>query len=127
MSVFFLSASLTKKMDSPVRNFFWSGSMMKRSIYWCNGVFCDPKANGGLGFKIFTDFNLALLAKQGWRILQNPDALWVRLLKSIYFPKGSFLTAKRGTRASWICASFFKAQNLVAMGAIKSVGGRSHY
>ncbi|CAN1255029.1 Putative ribonuclease H protein At1g65750 [Linum perenne] len=126
MSVFFLSASLTKKMDSLVRNFFWSGSMSKKSIHWCNGsTFCDSKSKGGLGFKSFTDFNLAMLAKQGWRILQNPEALWVRLLKSIYFPKCDFLMAKKGSRTSWIWASIFKARSVVSLGAIKRVGDGS--
>ncbi|CAN1273518.1 Uncharacterized mitochondrial protein AtMg00310 [Linum perenne] len=84
-------------MDSLVRNFFWSGELTKRSIHWSNGeTLCNAKKDGGLGFKKFSDFNLALLAKQGWRILTNPEALWVRLLKSLYFPKTDFLQAKKG-------------------------------
>lgn len=49
------------------------------------------KFEGGLGFKNFSNFNLAMLAKQGWRILNNFDELWVKLLKGIYFPNSSFL------------------------------------
>ncbi|CAN1855931.1 Uncharacterized mitochondrial protein AtMg00310, partial [Linum perenne] len=78
-----------------------------------------------LGFKCFSDFNLSLLAKQGWRILNNNDALWVRLLKSIYFPKGEFLTAKRSSRPSCIWSSFFKVRDLVSFGATKRVGDRT--
>ncbi|CAN1161426.1 Uncharacterized mitochondrial protein AtMg00310 [Linum perenne] len=123
MSVFFLSSTLTKKMDSLLRNFFWAGDMNKKSIHWSSGqTLCETKARGGLGFKSFTDFNLALLAKQGWRILMNPEALWVKLLKSIYFPRTDFLTAKKGARPSWIWASIFKARDVVALGAFKRVG-----
>ncbi|CAN1152540.1 Uncharacterized mitochondrial protein AtMg00310 [Linum perenne] len=123
MSVFFLSSTLTKKMDSLVRNFFWSGDTEKKSIHWSNDdTLCEAKNRGGLGFKCFADFNLALLAKQCWRILVNPDALWVRLLKSIYFPKCDFLAAPKGARPSWIWSSLFKARDVVSLGALKRVG-----
>ncbi|CAN1323849.1 Uncharacterized mitochondrial protein AtMg00310 [Linum perenne] len=66
MSVFFLSSGITKKMDSLARNFFWSGDASQRSIHWSSGdTLCLSKLEGGLGFRNFTDFNLALLAKQG--------------------------------------------------------------
>ena len=47
--------------------------------------------------------NQALLARQCWRILNNPNSLCTRLLKSIYFPKGEFLDTvfKRDASPSW--------------------------
>ncbi|GJX49896.1 hypothetical protein Tco_0276741 [Tanacetum coccineum] len=36
-----------------------------------------------LGFWDFKAFNMALLAKQGWRLLTNPDAFWGRILKEV--------------------------------------------
>ncbi|CAN1157596.1 Putative ribonuclease H protein At1g65750 [Linum perenne] len=126
MSLFYLSATLTKRMDTMVRNFFWSGAMNKRSIHWSGAeTLCNPKNEGGLGFRNFSDFNLALLAKQGWRILTNPNALWVRLLKSLYFHNRDFLSAKRGARPSWIWSSIFKARDTVSLGALKILGDGS--
>ena len=29
---------------------------------------CVPKNQGGMGFKLLKEFNLALLAKQGWKL-----------------------------------------------------------
>lgn len=49
------------------------------------------KSDVGLGFKDFSLMNSALLAKQAWRIIQNPNALWVRVLQGLYFPDGDFL------------------------------------
>ncbi|CAN1268607.1 hypothetical protein LINPERPRIM_LOCUS13247 [Linum perenne] len=52
MSAFLLSKTMTKKMDSMLRNFFWSGSMEKNSIHWCNAkILFSSKGEGGLGFR----------------------------------------------------------------------------
>ncbi|CAN1156672.1 hypothetical protein LINPERHAP2_LOCUS21086 [Linum perenne] len=74
-----------------------------------------------MGFRNFVDFNISLLAKQGWRILKNPESLWVRLLKSISFPKCDFLSARKGSRPSWIWSSIFKARGTISLRAIRIV------
>lgn len=45
---------------------------------------------GGLGFSDLICFNLALLAKTGWRIVRNPDYLLARLLHDKYYPGKDF-------------------------------------
>lgn len=50
------------------------------------GRLCKHKSTGGLGFRNFRDFNLALLAKQGWRFLTKPNSLVSKVYKSRYFP-----------------------------------------
>ncbi|CAN1194207.1 Uncharacterized mitochondrial protein AtMg00310 [Linum perenne] len=113
-------------MDSMIRNFFWAGAMDKKSIHWSRAeTLCNSKQGGCFGFWNFSDLNLALLAKQGWRILDNPDTLWVRLLKSLYFHNRNFLTAKQGARSSWIWSSIFKVWDTVALRALKRVGDGS--
>ncbi|CAN0840801.1 LINE-1 retrotransposable element ORF2 protein [Linum grandiflorum] len=126
MSSFLLPKAITRKMDSLIRNFFWSGSMEKRSIHWCNAAkLCSAKFEGGLGFRNFHDFNFALLAKQGWRLITSPDALWARVLKSIYFPKGDFLSASKSSRPSWIWAGLCQTQGLLKSGVIRIIGDGS--
>ncbi|PRQ42405.1 hypothetical protein RchiOBHm_Chr3g0457301 [Rosa chinensis] len=40
---------------------------------------------GGLGFRNLNDFNLSLLVKMCWRIIQQPEDLLVQVLKGLYF------------------------------------------
>ena len=56
---------------------------------------------GGYSFRDLHKFNLALLAKFGWRLMTNLDTLWAKVMKGLYFPNENFLTAKIGYEASW--------------------------
>jgi hypothetical protein len=61
-----------------------------------------PKFLGDLGFRDIEIFNLALLARQGWRILQNPEMLSTRILKAVYFSETDFMHAEVGSHSSQI-------------------------
>ncbi|KAM0986200.1 hypothetical protein ACFX13_013659 [Malus domestica] len=75
------------------------------------------KGEGGMGFRNLNDFNLALLAKQCWRLIHEPDALLVKVLKARYFPHVSFFEARNGGRASWIWSSLLEGRELLREGA----------
>jgi hypothetical protein len=59
------------------------------------------KEKGGLGFRDIELFNLALLAKQGWRPLQQPDSLVAQIFKEKYYPNCSFLESNLGRQPSY--------------------------
>ena len=46
---------------------------------------CDPKLEGGMGFKDLLLFNEALLGKQTWRLLHNKNSLFYRVLNHDFF------------------------------------------
>lgn len=46
-------------------------------------------------------FNVALLAKQFWRLAQSPNSLWARVMKSIYFHNGDVWDATVPRCCSW--------------------------
>ncbi|CAN1127287.1 Uncharacterized mitochondrial protein AtMg00310 [Linum perenne] len=82
--------------------FWWGEVADQRHIRWRSwSNLCLSKKEGGLGFKDFKAFNQALLAKQSWRILREPDLLLSRLLKGRYFPSQCFLNATKLWNPSW--------------------------
>src|SRR3989337_2866167 len=64
---------------------------------------CVPKKKGGMGFRDLHSYNLAMLAKQCWRLIQNPDSLCARVLSAKYYPDGNILQAgpKKGAFYTW--------------------------
>jgi hypothetical protein len=54
------------------------------------------KENGGLGFHDLESFNLALLAKQGWQLLQYSDTLVAKIFWEKYYPNETFLESNLG-------------------------------
>lgn len=75
---------------------FWWGAVNKnRKIHWiASENLCYPNKEGGLCFRNLHLFNLSLLAKQRWRLLQQPESLVARLFKVRYFATSSFLDAE---------------------------------
>lgn len=78
----------------------------------------SSKLHGGLGFRDLEIFNPALLAKQGWRLLQAPDSLVARIMREKYFPAGDFLHAQLGRRLSYAWRSIFNARGVLEEGLI---------
>lgn len=59
-------------------------------------TYANQKSKGGMGFRKLRDFNLALLGKQAWHLLNNDDSLVTKVFKAWYFPRSSVLDAKLG-------------------------------
>jgi hypothetical protein len=54
------------------------------------------KVEGGMGNRDFGSFNKALLAKQGWRLWQQPSSILSQIMEAKYYQGGNFLESKLG-------------------------------
>jgi hypothetical protein len=85
-SCFRLAHGLCQHIDGLLMKFWWGCMDGKQKTCWVVwDEMTQPKCHGGLGFWDMELFNLALLAKQAWRILQDGSLLSARVLKSVYF------------------------------------------
>ncbi|XP_031101990.1 uncharacterized protein LOC116005896 [Ipomoea triloba] len=103
MSVYLLPGHTCNAIEKTLNRYWWSGGDRQKGIHGLSwSRLSAPKTCGGLGFKKIREFNIALLAKQGWRLLTTPSSLVGRLLKAKYFPSCDFLDAQIGNNPSYI-------------------------
>jgi hypothetical protein len=55
---------------------------------------CVYQKKGDIGFRDIHCFNLALLAKQAWRLITESDSLCAEVLRVKYYPTGDLLNAE---------------------------------
>jgi hypothetical protein len=81
-------------------HYWWGDEDDQRKMHWFAWwKMCVPKEKGGVGFRDIHIFNLALLAKQCWRLIEHYDSLCARVLRARYYPTGDILncTLKKGS------------------------------
>ena len=114
MSVFQLLKAICQQISSMMGKFWWGSQEKETKIAWMSwSRFSNTKLKGGLGFRDLESFNKALLAKQGWRLLQNPNSLMACIFKENYYSKHTFSEAKIGYNPSYAWRSIMNAQNLL--------------
>ena len=79
-----------------------------------------------MGFRDLYSFNLAMLSKQCWRLINNPECLCARVLKVKYFPNVELLqaTLKNGSSFTW--QSIMKGLDTFKLGYIWRIGTGEH-
>lgn len=127
MSVFKLPKRLCIELNMMLAKFWWGNNQKTNCVHWCSWEkMRDQKDRGGLGFRDFDCFNLALLAKQGWRLIQNPRSMVAMIFREKYFRSSSFLEAKLGHCPSLIWRSIWNATELLRKGLRWRVGNEKN-
>ncbi|XP_021760609.1 uncharacterized protein LOC110725436 [Chenopodium quinoa] len=126
MSILKIPDTLIDYFHSLLAKFWWGSNDTTRKMHWqrCD-LLCQPKGNGGLGFRDLRCFNRALLAKQFWRLHHNTGSLLHSVLKAKYFKSGDVLTANVGFDPSYAWRSMWCAKSLLLEGLKWRVGNGS--
>jgi hypothetical protein len=104
MSVFLLPKNVCKKITDVISQFWWGDNDKGKKMHWYSWwKLCFPKKDGGMGFRDLHSFNLAMLAKQVWRLIDSPNSLCAQVLRAKYYPSGDILQAgpKAGSSFTW--------------------------
>uniref|UniRef100_A0A803Q7N5 Reverse transcriptase n=1 Tax=Cannabis sativa TaxID=3483 RepID=A0A803Q7N5_CANSA len=123
MSCFRISKGILKEMESMIARFQWGSTTNKHKLHWGNWKkLCRLKEQGGMGFRDLEDFNKAMLAKQGWKLITEPESLMARVLKALYFPQGNFMNANIGHYGSTVWRSILWGREILLQGSRWCVG-----
>ena len=111
-SCFKVPEVVCNKTDAISRAFWWGHDQSERKLHLVSwDKICRPRKEGGLGLKKFGLMNQAMLAKQFWRIGQNPQSLISKTFKAKYFPNSSIYDCVPKPHHSWFWRSIINQKN----------------
>ena len=95
----------------------------ERKIHWKSwSKLTEAKRVGRMCFRDLRTFNLAMLAKQGWRLIQEQESLMARCFKAKYFPRSHFLEASDSPASPYVWKSIMVAKPILLKGATGELG-----
>ncbi|XP_073153533.1 uncharacterized mitochondrial protein AtMg00310-like [Henckelia pumila] len=128
MSNFLVPISLADELQRMLNSFWWGLKREEgRGMNWMKwNKMCTAKDDEGLGFREFLNFNLAMLEKQGWRLISDPDAFVSKVFKAKYYSKEDFLNAKLRHNPSFVWRSIWSSWVLLEKGIRWKIGDGKH-
>lgn len=124
MNILKLPFTLCSEIDAMITRFWWGPPNGDKKIHWKKWtIMSKAKAEGGCGFRDVQAFNSAMLTSTVARVLSEPDAIWVRMLKGLYFPNCNFLQATKWGRLSWGWSSVLIGRDVLKQTGVWTVGG----
>jgi hypothetical protein len=110
-------------MRRAIADFFWGTEEGKKNMHWRSWEWLSsPKQYGGLGFRDLVLFNQAMLGRQCWRLLTEPNSLCARVLKGRYFPETDFWHASKPRSSSYTWRSILFGKELIKQGIRWGIG-----
>jgi hypothetical protein len=115
--------SIINDIEKMLNSFWWGDGSNNKGIRWLAwDKLAKPKVNGGLGYRDFNAFNMAMVAKQAWSFMAEPGKLVSRIFKARYFPRSTLFDAKIGNNPSYVWRSIWKARDVIVTSCRWAVG-----
>ncbi|KAA3479799.1 reverse transcriptase [Gossypium australe] len=122
-SVFLAPKGTIEELYSKMSRMWWTKNEKTRVWNMMAGDrLCYPKRMGGIGFRDMHLFNLALLGRQVWRLINFNDTLCFKVLSAKYFPEGDMFRPKLCDKPLFTWTSIAKAAKALNDGFIWQVG-----
>jgi ribonuclease HI len=123
MSIYLLPETLIKEVERMINSFWWGGGPQSGGIKWLAwDKMSFPKEFGGLGFRNFHLFNMAMVAKQCWNFLTKPNTLVAKVYKARYFPNSSIFNSSLGHNPSYAWRSIWNSRHVIRNGCRWNIG-----
>lgn len=123
MSMLLIPMEICDSIEKKMNAFWWGNGERNRGIRWMSwDRLCSVKEDGGLGFKKLRQFNVAMLAKQAWRIVNEVNPLVTKVMRARYFAGSNFLEAKLGNNPSYVWRSLMETQEVIRQGCRRRIG-----
>lgn len=101
--IFFTSSKLPQVLSLPLILYsiiFFGGGEDFRKMAWIKwDIICLQRESGGLWVKRLMDFNVSLLGKWVWRVLEERESLWYKVFPARYGEVGGRLRFGGGERS----------------------------
>jgi hypothetical protein len=98
----------------PYVGHWWGFEGGKNKMHWRSWDWLTtPKFMGGMGFRDMKLFNQAMLGRQCWRLMAEPDSLCAKVLKGRYYTKCSFIDSVPTRSSSFTWRSLMYGKSLL--------------
>jgi hypothetical protein len=123
MGLFLLHDGIHARFDSHRSKFLWEGTGAKRKYHLVN---CPPSVDprpcmGGLGLLNTKKKNIALLLKWVWKLYNEEDNIWSRIIKAKYTDAEDLFSGS-GQGGSQFWKSIHKVKHFFKLGAKHTIG-----
>ncbi|XP_074328110.1 putative mitochondrial protein AtMg00310 [Apium graveolens] len=123
MNLLLIPVAVCESIERKMNAYWWGTGKNRRGIKWISwDRLCEAKEGGGLGFRKIQEFNIAMLSKQAWRLLNDANPLVTQLMKSRYYVDSEFTNANLGANPSYMWRSILAAQEMVKQGGRRWIG-----
>ncbi|KAI3793650.1 hypothetical protein L1987_36270 [Smallanthus sonchifolius] len=103
-SLYRAPVQVINELEAKIRNFLWGGDGNNRKMHWVAWERVSlSKELGGLGISRLKNINIALLAKWGWRFLEDKGKLWTKVIEAIHTTRSGwgFIPARLTMGGVW--------------------------
>ncbi|XP_021770766.1 uncharacterized protein LOC110734956 [Chenopodium quinoa] len=123
MQTTLLPNAVLEELERSCRRFLWNkvdkAHYLPRTSW---DKVCLPLGLGGLGMRNLKNWNLVFMDKLGWRIIKEPDKLWVKILHARYFKRSTFLNCIPNSSDSPLWRDILKGKELLMKGITYRTG-----